>query len=50
MTVPYDRTAVEAVRACACVLRHRTNRGYGVRLKTGMAVATYNTIGYQHSR
>lgn len=34
-----DRTAEMAERAGARVLRHRTNRGYGAALKTGIAAA-----------
>jgi len=35
-----DRTAAIAARAGARVLRHRSNRGYGAALKTGIAAAT----------
>jgi len=39
-----DRTAEEAVRAGARVLRHLNNRGYGASLKTGIMAATYEAI------
>jgi len=39
-----DRTAKIAASAGACVLRHRSNRGYGAALKTGIAAATHDCI------
>ena len=39
-----DGTAREAKRAGARVLRHRSNRGYGAALKTGIAAAKHNQI------
>ena len=39
-----DSTAEKAVMAGARVLRHRTNRGYGAALKTGIAGARYEVI------
>jgi len=39
-----DRTAQEAVRAGARVLRHLNNRGYGASLKTGILAAKYEVI------
>jgi glycosyltransferase involved in cell wall biosynthesis len=39
-----DSTAVRARAAGARVLRHRSNRGYGAALKTGIAAATYDVI------
>lgn len=39
-----DRTAEEAVRASARVLRHPINRGYGAALKTGIRAARHATI------
>lgn len=39
-----DKTALEAKRAGARVIQHRSNRGYGASLKTGIAEATYDTI------
>jgi glycosyltransferase involved in cell wall biosynthesis len=39
-----DRTAEEASRARARVIRHSTNRGYGAALKTGIIAATYDAI------
>lgn len=39
-----DRTAEEARRAGAKLLRHPDNRGYGAALKTGIAAARYDTI------
>jgi glycosyltransferase involved in cell wall biosynthesis len=39
-----DRTADAARRAGARVLRHRSNRGYGTALKTGIMAALHNLI------
>ena len=39
-----DRTAEEAIRAGARVLRHLKNRGYGASLKTGIMAAKYEAI------
>jgi glycosyltransferase involved in cell wall biosynthesis len=39
-----DDTAERAAAAGARVLRHRTNRGYGASLKTGIANSTYDWI------
>jgi glycosyltransferase involved in cell wall biosynthesis len=39
-----DETAHEAKRAGARVVQHRSNRGYGASLKTGIAEASYETI------
>lgn len=39
-----DRTAVEALRAQARVLKHPANRGYGAAIKTGILAAKYDTI------
>jgi glycosyltransferase involved in cell wall biosynthesis len=39
-----DATAREAFRAGAEVVRHRSNRGYGAALKTGIALARNNII------
>ena len=39
-----DRTAHEAQGAGARVLTHRSNRGYGAALKTGIAAATHDVI------
>jgi glycosyltransferase involved in cell wall biosynthesis len=39
-----DRTAEEALRAQASVLRHAGNRGYGAAIKTGMLAAKHDTI------
>lgn len=39
-----DRTAEEAVKSQARVLRHPANRGYGAALKTGILAAKYDTI------
>lgn len=39
-----DRTAQEAKSAGARVLQHRSNRGYGASLKTGIIAATYDVI------
>lgn len=39
-----DNTASEAKAAGARVIQHRSNRGYGASLKTGIAEATYDTI------
>ncbi len=39
-----DRTAEEAVKSQARVLRHPANRGYGAALKTGILAARYETI------
>jgi len=39
-----DNTAQLAARAGARVLQHRSNRGYGASLKTGIAAALYDTI------
>jgi glycosyltransferase involved in cell wall biosynthesis len=39
-----DDTAALAVRAGARVLRHRSNRGYGASLKTGITAATHNLV------
>lgn len=40
----HDRTAEAALNACARVLRHPENRGYGAALKTGILAATHDTI------
>ncbi|MBS1788245.1 MAG: glycosyltransferase family 2 protein [Acidobacteria bacterium] len=40
----HDRTAEEAVRAGARVLKHLHNRGYGASLKTGITAAKYEMI------
>ena len=39
-----DATAQRANAAHARVLQHRSNRGYGASLKTGIAAATYDVI------
>jgi glycosyltransferase involved in cell wall biosynthesis len=39
-----DATAQAAASAGARVVRHRSNRGYGAALKTGITVATYDII------
>jgi glycosyltransferase involved in cell wall biosynthesis len=39
-----DRTALAAAAAGARVLRHRSNRGYGASLKTGISAAPYEYI------
>ena len=39
-----DQTTREARAAGARVIQHRSNRGYGASLKTGIAEATYDTI------
>ncbi len=39
-----DRTAREAKRAGARVIQHRSNRGYGASLKTGIIAASFDTI------
>lgn len=39
-----DRTAKEAKCAGARVIQHRSNRGYGASLKTGILAATYDII------
>ncbi|MCC6862068.1 MAG: glycosyltransferase family 2 protein [Bryobacterales bacterium] len=39
-----DNTAELAAQAGARVLRHRSNRGYGASLKTGIAAALHDTI------
>ena len=39
-----DETAREAKRAGARVLQHRSNRGYGASLKTGIIAASHNII------
>ncbi len=39
-----DKTATIAASAGARVLRHRSNRGYGAALKTGLAVASHDYI------
>jgi glycosyltransferase involved in cell wall biosynthesis len=39
-----DRTAEEAFRAGARVMRHLNNRGYGASLKTGILAAKYEAI------
>ena len=39
-----DHTGVSAMAAGARVIRHRSNRGYGAALKTGIAAATYDHI------
>ncbi len=39
-----DNTAREAKLAGARVIQHRSNRGYGASLKTGIAEATHDTI------
>jgi glycosyltransferase involved in cell wall biosynthesis len=39
-----DGTAQEALSAGARVIRHRSNRGYGASLKTGILAATYDTV------
>jgi glycosyltransferase involved in cell wall biosynthesis len=40
-----DATAQYAQAAGARVLRHRSNRGYGASLKTGISAATHDAIG-----
>ena len=40
----HDRTARVAADACARVLRHRSNRGYGAALKTGITAASHDII------
>lgn len=39
-----DQTARAAVQAGARVMRHRSNRGYGAALKTGIAAASYDVV------
>ncbi len=39
-----DATAEAAARAGARVLRHRSNRGYGAALKTGISAATHDVV------
>jgi glycosyltransferase involved in cell wall biosynthesis len=39
-----DQTAQVALRAGARVIRHRSNRGYGASLKTGIAAATFDIV------
>jgi len=39
-----DGTAVAAKRAGARVIQHRTNRGYGASLKTGISSAMYDVV------
>jgi glycosyltransferase involved in cell wall biosynthesis len=39
-----DGTASAAAAAGALVIRHRSNRGYGAALKTGINAATHNTV------
>lgn len=39
-----DSTACAAIAAGARVIQHRSNRGYGAALKTGIAAATYDYI------
>ncbi len=39
-----DRTAAEAKAAGARVIQHRSNRGYGASLKTGIIAATHEVI------
>jgi glycosyltransferase involved in cell wall biosynthesis len=39
-----DATAVSAKRAGARVIKHRTNRGYGAALKTGISSATFDVV------
>lgn len=39
-----DKTAQEAKAAGARVIQHRSNRGYGASLKTGILAATYDII------
>src|SRR5438067_8727019 len=39
-----DETAARAAAAGARVLRHRSNRGYGASLKTGILAAKYDVI------
>ena len=39
-----DGTAQEALSAGARVIRHRSNRGYGASLKTGILAATYDLV------
>jgi glycosyltransferase involved in cell wall biosynthesis len=39
-----DGTAQSARRAGARVIQHRTNRGYGAALKTGISSATYDVV------
>ncbi len=39
-----DATAREAKRAGARVFRHRSNRGYGAALKSGIAAATHDVV------
>src|SRR5262245_20290680 len=40
-----DGTAAAASAAGARVIRHRSNRGYGAALKTGIAAALHENIG-----
>jgi glycosyltransferase involved in cell wall biosynthesis len=40
----HDHTAQAAMRAGARVIRHRSNRGYGASLKTGIAAATFDVV------
>ncbi|PWT82028.1 MAG: glycosyltransferase family 2 protein [Acidobacteria bacterium] len=40
----HDDTAKQAKSAGARVIQHRSNRGYGASLKTGIAEASYDTI------
>ncbi|HWP43536.1 MAG TPA: glycosyltransferase family 2 protein, partial [Blastocatellia bacterium] len=40
-----DSTAQAARAAGARVIQHRSNRGYGASLKTGISAATHDTIG-----
>ena len=39
-----DGTAQQALNAGARVIRHRSNRGYGASLKTGILAATHDTV------
>src|SRR5256885_17256007 len=39
-----DQTGARARAAGARVVRHRSNRGYGAALKTGVAVATHDIL------
>jgi glycosyltransferase involved in cell wall biosynthesis len=39
-----DGTALSAKRAGARVIQHRTNRGYGASLKTGISAASYEIV------
>src|SRR5579859_5401802 len=40
----HDQTAKVALKAGARVIRHRSNRGYGASLKTGIAAASFDIV------